>query len=118
VNLEECLNSHADWKEKFLGAIRSQEQLDSERISSDRCCILGKWLFDETIQVHEPQRSYQRLVQAHAAFHLDAGRVARLINEHQYEVAQAQMSPDSPLALSSHAVYAAITLFFSERGKA
>ena len=115
VNLEEILNSHAEWKEKFLGAIRSREQLDSESISSERCCMLGKWLLDEAIHVHGTQRNYQRLVQTHAAFHFEAGMVARLINEQQYEAALAQMSLYSPLALSSHAVYAAITLFFRER---
>lgn len=115
MNLEETLNSHADWKEKFLRAIRSQEQLDIESISSSRCCMLGKWLYDESIHLHGTQRSYQRLVQTHAAFHFEAGKVARLINEQQYEAALAQMSQDTPLALSSHAVYAAITLFFKER---
>lgn len=115
MNLEESLNSHADWKEKFLSAIHSREQLDSESISSERCCKLGKWLFGEAIHLHGTQRSYQRLVQTHAAFHYEAGRVARLINEKQYTEAEAQMSPNTPLALSSHAVFAAITLFFKER---
>jgi methyl-accepting chemotaxis protein len=116
VNLEETLNSHAEWKEKFIAAIRSREQLDSECISSERHCQLGRWLLEEASHLHGPERIHMRLVQTHTAFHLEADRVARLINDQQYETALAQMSLASPLALASHAVYAAITLFFCEVG--
>lgn len=116
MNLEETLNSHAEWKGKFMAAIRSREQLDNECISSERHCLLGRWLLEEASHLHGPEQTYQRLVQTHAAFHLEADRVARLINDQQYERALAQMSLGSPLALASHAVYAAITLFFCEVG--
>jgi methyl-accepting chemotaxis protein len=101
--------SHAYWKEKLYDAITNKEMLDVETISKDDCCELGKWLHSE--EVH-PQishlQSYHNLIEKHAAFHIEAGNVARMINTKKYDVALRLLDCSSAFERASIAVIADI----------
>jgi len=103
------LKKHADWKVKLRTAISNKETLDVTTISKDDCCDFGKWLHSEDThpQVsHLP--SYHDCVTKHAAFHVEAGKVAAIINDKKYDQAQKLLGSDSAFAKASGAVGSAI----------
>ena len=114
MDLEHALNAHSEWKEKFLVGISTNEKFDVGFISAYNSCLLGEWLYGEAVEKYLNLDSFTRLVQRHAAFHEEAGKVALLINQKEFDSARAQMDSHSPYTLASHAVFAAITVFKSE----
>lgn len=108
--LENALTAHADWKQRFLDAIHTHEQLDTALIAADDRCQLGQWLHSEAKNEHGHLYAYARLLETHAAFHREAARVAALINRKEFEAARAQLELGSRYSHASHAVFAAITV--------
>ncbi|WZB74031.1 hypothetical protein WJ972_23275 [Achromobacter insuavis] len=51
------------------------------------------------------------IVQKHKAFHVEAGKIARLINNQQYDLAEKEMGTGTPYSQASSAVGAAIVAF-------
>ncbi len=105
IDLDSALKKHSDWKVKLRTAISNQETLDVATISKDNCCDLGQWLHHEDTH---PQiahlKSYQNCMNQHAAFHLEAGKVAAIINAKKYDQAQHLLGSDSNFSKVSNAV--------------
>jgi methyl-accepting chemotaxis protein len=108
MDLQEAIRAHSDWKTKLRGAIASKSQLDVATIARDDCCLLGKWLHGESRPTFGPLASHQACVKKHAAFHTEASKVARAINNGQYEAAQQMLETGKPYAQASNEVVFAI----------
>ena len=109
IDLDGALKKHADWKVKLRTAITNKETLDVVTISKDNCCDFGKWLHSEDThpQISHLQ-SYHDCVARHAEFHVEAGKVAAIINDKKYDQAQKLLGSDSAFSNASGAVGSAI----------
>ncbi|MCP5269507.1 MAG: CZB domain-containing protein [Zoogloeaceae bacterium] len=108
MNLDTAIGKHAEWKVKLRSAIARQETLDAESIAKDNCCELGKWLHSEAKEKYAAMHSYSPCVETHAAFHLEAGKVAAMINARKYSEAEAMLGSGSAYSKASTAVASAI----------
>lgn len=81
--------THVYWTTKLRFAVTNNEILDVTTISKDDCCGLGEWLHIKHAHLkttHHP--NYHACVAKHAAFHLEAGKIATLINSKRYDDAR------------------------------
>ena len=114
MNLDDALNAHSQWKIKLRTAILKKETLDVKSVSADTCCELGKWLHNEAKIKFSKLRCYTDLVEKHAAFHKQAGRVALAINEKKFEEATALLGAGTQYMSASSAVGIAISTLKNE----
>jgi hypothetical protein len=105
-----CLvKSHHNWMARLRAAIANEEELDAIAISKDDECELGRWLHSDYVQLYAGHLSrYQECVQKHAEFHIEAGKVAKLINVRDYETAQRLLNHASTFSRSSAAFLSTI----------
>lgn len=116
MDLKAAVDKHAEWKIKFRTAIARQEIMDSDTISKDNCCELGRWLHGEAKAMHGNAASYPDCVGRHAAFHVEAGKVARKINARLYTEAESMIGNGTLYASASRAVGVAISRLKMEAG--
>lgn len=91
MNLDEAVKGHTEWKMKFRSAISKTEQMDVATIGKDDCCAVGKWLHGEGKPKFSTKPAFQRAVDTHKAFHLQAGKLAGLVNVAKYSEAEAAL---------------------------
>lgn len=114
IDLDSAIQKHAQWKLKLHSAISKEEELAVHEISSDNCCVLGKWLHGEARAKYSDLDSYLDCRQKHKAFHIEAGKVAQYINEKRYKEAEGMLSNGTPYVLASKDVASAIVAFRRE----
>ena len=101
--------THVYWTTQLRFAMTNNEMLDTATISKDNCCGLGEWLHIEHAHLrYTPHSSYHDCVKKHAAFHIEAGKIAELINSRRYEDARQLFDCTSRF---DHAYNAAATAF-------
>jgi len=108
MNLDEAVQKHAEWKLKFRGAINKQEQMDAATIRRDDCCQVGEWLYGDGKKTCGSKPEFQRAVDKHKAFHIEAGKVAGLINSGKYAEAEAALGAGTSYASASNEVGVAL----------
>ncbi|MBI5306763.1 MAG: CZB domain-containing protein [Planctomycetes bacterium] len=108
MDLDNAIGKHTDWKTKLRLAISKKETLDVATISKDNCCELGKWLHGEAKTRLRQLTSYSECVTKHAAFHVEAGKIATAINSQKYTEAEAMFNAGTPYTAASSAVGVAI----------
>jgi methyl-accepting chemotaxis protein len=108
VELDNALHKHAEWKVKFRTALAHHDHLDAATISKDNCCDFGKWLHGSTKSRLGHLDSFSDCMSQHAAFHIEAGKVAQAINEDRRNEVNAMLSPGSAFTEKSSAVGVAI----------
>ena len=108
MDLNNAIEKHAEWKMKFRSAISKQEMMDASTISKDNCCELGKWLHGEAKTKFSSLGSHSACVSKHAAFHIEAGKVAQAINAKKFSEAEGMLNAGTPYASASSAVGVAI----------
>jgi methyl-accepting chemotaxis protein len=82
----DLIKSHAKWKMKLAVAIACKEKLKVGVISDDGCCTVGKWLHKkDTYSKFSHLQSYLDCMAKHTEFHIEAGKLAKLINAKKYE---------------------------------
>ena len=116
MDLNQAIEKHAEWKTKFRRAITAQEAMDADTISKDNCCELGKWLYGEAKTKFGKHGAHAECVTKHAAFHAEAGKVARTINSKKFTEAEAMLNSGTPYANASSAVGLAIMRLKKEAG--
>ena len=116
MDLDSAIGKHAEWKTKFRSAISKQETMDVLSISKDYCCELGKWLHGDAKARFGRLASHAACITKHAAFHAEAGKVAKAINEKQYAAAESMLGSSTPYASASGAVAGAIMHLKKESG--
>jgi len=92
MNFDDAEISHFRWKISLCEAIESRFQLDADTLSRDNCCDLGQWLHGAAKNRYGSLRSFRECVAAHARFHEEAGRTARLINDKRYAEATQEIA--------------------------
>lgn len=108
MDLNKAIEKHMEWKMTFRTAIDKQSTLDSAAISKDNVCELGKWLYGEAKLQYRGKPEYQQCVAAHAAFHVEAGKVAAVINTKQFDQAKKMIGSGTPYTTTSSAARGAI----------
>lgn len=117
MDLDNAIAKHAEWKVKFRTAINKQELMDADTIAKDNCCELGKWLHGDGKSQLGTLASYAKCVAKHAAFHVEAGKVAKTINAKKYQVAEAMLNSGTPYSDASNEVGIAIIGLKKEAGQ-
>jgi methyl-accepting chemotaxis protein len=108
IDLDNALDKHSEWKVKLRTAISKGEEMDAATISRDDCCDFGKWLHGDIKSYLAHQPSYAECVTKHATFHIEAGKVANMINAKKFSEAEVMLGNGSPFASASSAVGVAI----------
>ena len=108
MDLNQAGAAHAEWKVKLRLAITKQEQMDAATISVDNACALGQWLHGPAKAKYSGLRAFSDCVAKHAAFHREAGAVARCINARDYAKAESMLGAGTAYATASSAVGSAI----------
>ena len=108
MDLDAALQVHGDWKARFRDAIEQQLPFDVRTIAVDDRCPLGLWLHGEAREQFGSLRTYHDCVARHAAFHLEAGKVAAAINAGQYHVALAMLDFGTTYSAASSALGGAV----------
>ena len=116
MDLDSAIGKHAEWKMKLRSAISKQEILDAGSISKDNCCELGKWLHGDGPASFGRLASFKECLAQHAAFHVEAGKVATAINAKNYPEATAMLNGGTSYAAASAAVHTAIMSLKKEAG--
>jgi len=116
MDLDQAIERHAQWKIKFRQAITNKETMDADTIAKDNCCELGKWLHGDAKTKFGHLASQKECITKHAAFHTEAGKVAKTINAKNFTEATAMIESGTPYATASHAVAVAITKLKKESG--
>ncbi|HXA48352.1 MAG TPA: CZB domain-containing protein [Burkholderiaceae bacterium] len=98
MNLAEAVLKDQELKAKFLAAIASKGQLDAAVIGKSDRCVLGNWLHGDGERKYPFLKSFKPCVEAHAAFHVQAAKVARQINGGEYADAEALLADNSAYA--------------------
>jgi hypothetical protein len=81
INLDNAIQAHADWRNKLRSASTKHEQLDAETIGRDDCCEMGKWLHGMGGSKYGGKPTFVDLITGHKTFHIEAGKVARAVNQ-------------------------------------
>ena len=118
MDLSDVLAKHAEWKLKFRRAIAGKETMDAETISQDNYCGFGKWLHSEAKSKFGNLSGYSECIMRHATFHVEAGKVAKAVNDKKYEEAEAMLGFDTPHTKASNAFGVAIMHLREEAEKA
>lgn len=104
VDFDKAMAAHADWKVKLRVALDNRDSLDADRICSDKNCDLGRWLHGEGRNQCGRAPSFGACVEAHAAFHREAGSVASVINRKDYGKAEQMLAVGSAFSDASTGV--------------
>ena len=104
MDLDKAGAAHLQWKVKLLHAIDRSETMDVATISADNCCPLGQWLHGEAQTTFKGSAALRTLVQRHAAFHCEAGKVAKEINDKNLSRARNMLQAGTPFAEATQAV--------------
>jgi len=116
MDFEEARKKHAEWRVRFRSTITKKETLDADAIAKDDRCDLGKWLHGEAKGKYSRLNAYSRCVKEHANFHLEASKVARVINAQKYDEAHAMLGIGSGFSTASGAIHTALDELEVEAG--
>lgn len=108
MDLNIAIQKHAEWKFKFRNALFTNESLDAAAISKDNNCELGKWLHGESKAQFGTNGNHMKCLVAHAAFHVEAGKVAAAINAKKTVEAEKMISNGSAFSEASKQVGVAL----------
>lgn len=109
TTLDNAVVSHARWKAKFREAIAQRLAVDTQTVCVDDSCDLGRWLYGEGHLRHGGLPEFVRLIADHKAFHLEACKVARTINNQDYSQADGLLENGTAFGHASSAVILSIT---------
>ena len=108
VNLDNAIQSHANWRARLRTAVAKRETLDADSLFRDDCCDLGEWLYGAGGSKYGGKPSFVNLLESHRQFHQEAGKVAHLINQRAYEEAEKQLKNNTGFSRASQKVGAAV----------
>lgn len=108
VTLRKAFSAHRNWKFDLVNSVVAGERLDVENIRSDRCCFLGKWLYDEGARAYQHRIEFTDLLAKHKEFHEVASVVAQMVADGGTDMAMPHLSSGSQFAHASVSVSAAI----------
>lgn len=114
MDADRALHTHREWKDRLRMAMARQERLDINAIAADDCCAFGQWLHGEAKERFSRLPGYARCIEAHAAFHREAGKVAGMVNAGHLLEADGMLAYGSPYAHASEALAKSVIALFKE----
>ena len=108
VDPNQAIQKHAEWKLWFRLAVSANEPLDPRVIAKDNQCELGKWLYGEAQALYRRRKAHAHCLAHHAAFHVEAGKVAAVLNAQCRNEAEHMLINGSPFAEASTALILAL----------
>lgn len=111
MDVNSAMVAHKAWHQKFRNAIEERQQLDADAICVDNKCELGQWLHGDAKEQYSGYDFYEEAVDVHAKFHLQAAEVAKLINNHQFREATAQLNSGTRYQRATNLVLQALVRF-------
>jgi hypothetical protein len=99
-NITKAISAHGQWKERLANAIASgTSDFDPEVVKLPDRCEFGKWLYGSDISPDAKGSDYyQKAVDLHAQFHVEAGTVLSLALQGNTAQAENLMAPGSEFA--------------------
>jgi len=101
MNLDNAVETHAQWKTKLRAAIAKREQLDLATLSRDDCCELGQWLYGAGKTSYGKLSSHGDCVHKYKVFHSEVSKVAKAVNAQQFDAATNMLSAGTDYAKAS-----------------
>ena len=78
--------------------------MDAATIGRDDCCELGKWLHGSGRSRCGNKPAFVALINAHKAFHQEAGKVAQMINQGAGSIAEGMLASGTGFSKASSEV--------------
>ena len=96
-NITKAIAAHGQWKERLANAIASgTSDFDPEVVKLPDRCEFGKWLYGSNISPDAKGSDYyQKALDLHAQFHVEAGSVLSLALQGDKAQAEKLMAPGS-----------------------
>ncbi len=113
LNVKTALDAHAAWRDRLRNTIvgDSKESVSIPVASSDRECMLGKWIYETGIGAYGKVPEFKHLVKTHADFHNCAGHVLSTLNSDGADAANNELNGEFQKA--STTVQKDLVRFFS-----
>jgi methyl-accepting chemotaxis protein len=108
IDFHAAIRDHTEWTKRFSGAISKKQSLDAQSIARDTSCALGQWLDDDARQAYGHLDSYRDCLVVHTEFHLEAAKVAQVIDEKRYYEALRMLNRGTDYSEASIALGVAI----------
>ena len=108
IDLGSAIAKHQAWKTTLRNAVLRGEQLDAAKISCDDACPLGQWLHGGGRSRWGKRPAFTALLEKHAVFHREAGRVAQAVNTGNKQESLAMLGNGTPFAKATQATVMAI----------
>ena len=103
----DAMSNHIIWKRRLQKAVDGpyDERFAVAVVARDDVCELGKWIYGDGLK-YSSSTAYQKVVRAHAAFHLYAADVLLKLGEGDKAAAKEVL--DDPLEAKSREIISAI----------
>ncbi|MBA4257219.1 MAG: chemotaxis protein [Polaromonas sp.] len=108
LDFDKVIAAHQQWRVTLRNAALKGKQVDADTVRRDDCCALGKWIHGPGGQRWSNVATFTTLVGHHKTFHLEAAKVAEVINAGQVDKAQRMMDSGTPFVEAGHQVTQAI----------
>ena len=103
VDPNQAIQKHAQWKVAFLEAVSANKPMNAAVLSRDNRCELGKWLYGEAQAIYGLRPAHSQCLARHAAMHVEAGRVAAMLNARYKDEAERMIANGSAFSEASQA---------------
>ena len=101
MNLDNAVETHAQWKTKLRTAIAKREQLYVVTLSRDDCCELGEWLYGPGGARYGKLAAHADCVHKHKVFHAEVSKVAKAVNAQKFDAADSMLNSGTAYAKAS-----------------
>ncbi|MFZ6800502.1 CZB domain-containing protein [Undibacterium sp. Di24W] len=116
MNLDNAVETHAQWKTKLRTAIVKHEQLDLVTLSRDDCCELGQWLHGPGKNSFGRLATHSDCVHKHVVFHREVSKIAKAVNAQQFDLAERMLNAGTEYAQASSALSVSFLRLRKEAG--
>ncbi|MFZ6819260.1 CZB domain-containing protein [Undibacterium sp. Ji22W] len=116
MNLDNAVETHAQWKTKLRTAIAKHEQLDLNTLSRDDCCELGQWLHGAGRASYGRLPAHGDCVHKHVVFHREVAKIAKAVNAQQFELAESMLNAGTTYTHASSALSVSFLRLRKEAG--
>jgi len=108
VDPNQAIQKHVQWKLKFQQAVAASRPMDPLVLAKDNQCELGKWLYGEAQALYGTRTAHAQCLVRHAAVHVEAGKIAAVLNAQCKEEAKGMLANGSPFSEASNAFILAL----------
>lgn len=108
MDLNEAIRQHTRWKARFQQAVWAGEPMDAALLAKDNQCDLGKWLYGQAQARYGMRPAHALCLARHAAIHVEAARVAAVLNAQCRDEAQRMLADGLSFSQASSAFILAL----------